>query len=361
MPSCTSTRRRRASIRRRSSRARSIVAHSPSNSSSGVPRHRPSVSPRSSTRSRPPSHSSAARSSCSKRRDVQELGSDIEDVAATAPCQLYRRILVERTTELGHVGLHRAGCSLRSGAVPQRIDEAVDRDGPTSVNEQERAVRAVWRHEGRGDPSVRLERRADRTGRTPSFITPSRVSQSYGPRFPSHQGVSRRSNLSRRPIEANGASWIATREGRCRVRCAKYLVRQPLFEDTPRRVLEQIDRLSTEVEFERERVLCRQGETGHEFFVLVRGRVAVLPRRPAAGDTAQRGLVRRGLVPLVPRQAHGNRDRVRPTELSSGSASRSIAPCANSLRRSPPVSKAQVRPASCDAGRRRAQDGSDLT
>ena len=54
------------------------------------------------------------------------------------------------------------------------------------------------------------------------------------------------------------------------------LVRQPLFEDTPRRVLEQIDRLSTRVEFERERVLCRQGETGHEFFVLVRGRVAVL-------------------------------------------------------------------------------------
>jgi CRP/FNR family transcriptional regulator len=54
------------------------------------------------------------------------------------------------------------------------------------------------------------------------------------------------------------------------------VARQPLFDGTPQSVLQIIDGLAAVVEIERDRVLCRNGVTSREFFVLVSGRVAVL-------------------------------------------------------------------------------------
>jgi CRP-like cAMP-binding protein len=49
----------------------------------------------------------------------------------------------------------------------------------------------------------------------------------------------------------------------------------PLFSRSGPRELERIARLCTEVDVPAGRVLCREGETGHEFFVIEAGSVTV--------------------------------------------------------------------------------------
>lgn len=49
----------------------------------------------------------------------------------------------------------------------------------------------------------------------------------------------------------------------------------PLFAGTGRRELERVARLCTEVDVPAGRTLCRQGETGREFFVIESGTVSV--------------------------------------------------------------------------------------
>jgi CRP-like cAMP-binding protein len=49
----------------------------------------------------------------------------------------------------------------------------------------------------------------------------------------------------------------------------------PLFEDLSRKELVQLERVCEDLEVEQGRVLCKEGEVGHEFFVLVNGKVQV--------------------------------------------------------------------------------------
>ena len=49
----------------------------------------------------------------------------------------------------------------------------------------------------------------------------------------------------------------------------------PLFEGLSRRELVQLERVCDDLEVEPGRVLCREGEVGREFFVLVDGKVQV--------------------------------------------------------------------------------------
>ena len=49
----------------------------------------------------------------------------------------------------------------------------------------------------------------------------------------------------------------------------------PLFEGLSRRELVQLERVCEDLEVEPGRVLCKEGEVGHEFFVLVDGKVQV--------------------------------------------------------------------------------------
>jgi CRP/FNR family transcriptional regulator, cyclic AMP receptor protein len=53
------------------------------------------------------------------------------------------------------------------------------------------------------------------------------------------------------------------------------LKRAPLFADLSRRELVQLARLSDDVEVPAGRVLCKEGDRGREFFVLVEGEVEV--------------------------------------------------------------------------------------
>ena len=53
------------------------------------------------------------------------------------------------------------------------------------------------------------------------------------------------------------------------------LRRVPLFSGLDRRGLEEIGRLADEVELEPGRTFIRQGETGHEFFVVLEGSVRI--------------------------------------------------------------------------------------
>lgn len=49
----------------------------------------------------------------------------------------------------------------------------------------------------------------------------------------------------------------------------------PLFEGLSRKELAQLARVSEDLEVEPGTVLCKQGEIGHEFFVIVEGKVKV--------------------------------------------------------------------------------------
>jgi CRP/FNR family transcriptional regulator, cyclic AMP receptor protein len=50
----------------------------------------------------------------------------------------------------------------------------------------------------------------------------------------------------------------------------------PLFEDLSRKELVQLERVCEDLEVEPGRVLCKEGEIGHEFFVLIDGKVQVI-------------------------------------------------------------------------------------
>jgi CRP/FNR family cyclic AMP-dependent transcriptional regulator len=53
------------------------------------------------------------------------------------------------------------------------------------------------------------------------------------------------------------------------------LKRAPLFEGLSRKELAQLARVSEDLEVEPGTVLCREGDIGHEFFVIVDGKVEV--------------------------------------------------------------------------------------
>jgi CRP/FNR family transcriptional regulator, cyclic AMP receptor protein len=53
------------------------------------------------------------------------------------------------------------------------------------------------------------------------------------------------------------------------------LKRAPLFEGLSRRELIQLARVSEDLEVPPDKVLCREGDIGHEFFVIVDGEVEV--------------------------------------------------------------------------------------
>ncbi len=56
------------------------------------------------------------------------------------------------------------------------------------------------------------------------------------------------------------------------------LKRIPLFEDLSRRELIELARISEDVEVPEGKVLCKEGELGHEFFVIVEGEAEVTRR-----------------------------------------------------------------------------------
>jgi CRP/FNR family cyclic AMP-dependent transcriptional regulator len=67
------------------------------------------------------------------------------------------------------------------------------------------------------------------------------------------------------------------------------LKRAPLFEGLSRKELTQLARVSEDVEVESGRTLVKEGETGHEFFVIVDGDVKITRRgrrvaKRGAGD-----------------------------------------------------------------------------
>ena len=56
---------------------------------------------------------------------------------------------------------------------------------------------------------------------------------------------------------------------------ADALGRTPLFAELPRRELEELAKMTEDLEVESGKVLCREGETAREFFVIVDGEVDV--------------------------------------------------------------------------------------
>ena len=52
----------------------------------------------------------------------------------------------------------------------------------------------------------------------------------------------------------------------------------PLFEDLSRKELVQLERICEDLEVEPGRILCKEGQTGQEFFVIVDGTVQVTRR-----------------------------------------------------------------------------------
>jgi CRP/FNR family transcriptional regulator, cyclic AMP receptor protein len=63
----------------------------------------------------------------------------------------------------------------------------------------------------------------------------------------------------------------------------EHLKRVPLFAHMGRTELERLGQLADEVEVGLDRLLTEQGETGHEFFIVLEGRLSVLDgRRPIA-------------------------------------------------------------------------------
>jgi CRP/FNR family cyclic AMP-dependent transcriptional regulator len=55
----------------------------------------------------------------------------------------------------------------------------------------------------------------------------------------------------------------------------KALKQTPLFEDLSRRELVQLARVSDDVEVSAGQVLCKEGDIGHEFFVIIDGEVDI--------------------------------------------------------------------------------------
>ena len=78
----------------------------------------------------------------------------------------------------------------------------------------------------------------------------------------------------------------------------------PLFEGLSRRELVQLERVCEDLEVEPGKVLCKEGEVGHEFFVIVDGKVQVT-RQGRRGATLGGGdfLGEIALVTELPRTA----------------------------------------------------------
>jgi CRP/FNR family transcriptional regulator, cyclic AMP receptor protein len=78
----------------------------------------------------------------------------------------------------------------------------------------------------------------------------------------------------------------------------------PLFEDLSRKELIQLERICEDLEVEPGRLLCKEGQTGQEFFVIVDGKVQVT-RKGRRLSTLGRGdfLGEIALVTELPRTA----------------------------------------------------------
>jgi CRP/FNR family cyclic AMP-dependent transcriptional regulator len=61
------------------------------------------------------------------------------------------------------------------------------------------------------------------------------------------------------------------------------LRRAPLFEGLSRKELANLARVSEDLEVEPGKVLCAEGKTGHEFFVIVDGKVKVTRKKRSLG------------------------------------------------------------------------------
>jgi CRP/FNR family cyclic AMP-dependent transcriptional regulator len=78
----------------------------------------------------------------------------------------------------------------------------------------------------------------------------------------------------------------------------------PLFASLSRKELVQLERVCEDLEVEPGRVLCKEGDIGHEFFVLVNGKVQVTQKgRPVATLTGGDFLGEIALVTELPRTA----------------------------------------------------------
>ena len=78
----------------------------------------------------------------------------------------------------------------------------------------------------------------------------------------------------------------------------------PLFEGLSRRELVQLERVCEDLEVEPGRVLCKEGEVGREFFVLVDGKVRVSRKgRPVATLTGGDFMGEIALLTELPRTA----------------------------------------------------------
>jgi CRP/FNR family transcriptional regulator, cyclic AMP receptor protein len=78
----------------------------------------------------------------------------------------------------------------------------------------------------------------------------------------------------------------------------------PLFEGLSRKELANLARVSEDLEVEPGTVLCKEGETGHEFFVLVDGKVKVTRKRRSLGTRGSGDFVGEiALLEDIPRTA----------------------------------------------------------
>jgi CRP/FNR family transcriptional regulator, cyclic AMP receptor protein len=78
----------------------------------------------------------------------------------------------------------------------------------------------------------------------------------------------------------------------------------PLFASLSRKELVQLERVCEDLEVGPGRVLCKEGEIGHEFFVLVNGKVQVTQKgRPVATLTGGDFVGEIALVTELPRTA----------------------------------------------------------
>jgi CRP/FNR family cyclic AMP-dependent transcriptional regulator len=82
------------------------------------------------------------------------------------------------------------------------------------------------------------------------------------------------------------------------------LKRAPLFEGLSRKELVQLARVSEDIEIPAGTVLCKEGDIGHEFFVIVDGKVEVKRKRKNLGTRGAGDFIGEiALLEQVPRTA----------------------------------------------------------